>query len=71
MKCFTFFLPPDKTKEQLKKARYKKELLERQTKAAIKIQSWWRMIMVKRGLGQYKKKKKPLEKKDDKKGKKK
>ena len=45
-----------------------KELKALKIKSAIKIQSWWRMIMVQRGLGHYKKKKKPVEKKDDKKG---
>ena len=38
--------------------------------SATKIQSWWRMMMVRRGLGQYIKKKKAVPK-DEKSGKKK
>ncbi|XP_053478456.1 dynein regulatory complex protein 9 [Ictalurus furcatus] len=55
-------------KEKLRK-QLEKEQLER--KAAIKIQSWWRGTMVRKGLGPFKKGKKSKQKKDGKKGKKK
>ena len=45
--------------------------MAKRQKAAVKIQAWWRGVMVRRGLGQYRKKKQKSDKKDDKKGKKK
>ena len=42
-------------RERLKKA---KERMKLETAMAIKIQSWWRMIMVLKGLGPFKKLKK-------------
>lgn len=44
-----------KHKEELRKAAL---LLQRQTRAATKIQAWWRGTMFRRHLGPYKRKKK-------------
>ncbi|KAG9348186.1 hypothetical protein JZ751_001921 [Albula glossodonta] len=54
-------------KENLRKEREKEE---NEWASAIKVQSWWRGTMVRRGLGPYKKSKKPKAK-ESKKGKKK
>ena len=42
----------------MRKAEEAKERNALEIRMAIKIQSWWKMLMVRRGLGQYKKKKK-------------
>ncbi|KAK3548955.1 hypothetical protein QTP70_021663 [Hemibagrus guttatus] len=55
-------------KEKLRKQLEREQL---QRKAAIKIQSWWRGTLVRKGLGPFKKAKKPKQKKESKKGKKK
>ena len=60
----------DIAKEKMRRAEEIKERKELERKSATKIQSWWRMMMVRRGLGQYKKKKKAVPK-DEKSGKKK
>lgn len=51
------------------KARRKAEQEAEELKASIKIQSWWRGVMVRQGLGQYSKKKKKKGKKGKKSGK--
>lgn len=48
----------DKTKEQMKLVQHAKEQMALEIRAAIKIQSWWKMLMVRKCLGPYKKKKK-------------
>ena len=48
----------DIAKEKMRRAEEIKERQKLERKSATKIQSWWRMMMVQRGLGQYKKKKK-------------
>ena len=48
----------DVTKEKMRRAEEIKERQELERKSATKIQSWWKMIMVQRCLGPYKKKKK-------------
>ncbi|XP_053090850.1 dynein regulatory complex protein 9 [Pangasianodon hypophthalmus] len=55
-------------KEKLRKQLEKEQL---QRNAAIKIQSWWRGTLVRKGLGPFQKAKKPKQKKEGKKGKKK
>ena len=60
----------DVAKEKIRKDEEIKERRALETKSAIKIQSWWRMIMVRRCLGPYKKKKKAAPK-DEKGGKRK
>ena len=56
------------TKEKMRIAEERRILEEKRRVCAIKIQSWWRMIMVQRCLGPYRKKKKAAAGKDDKKG---
>merc|ERR1711976_342171 len=51
------------------KARRKAEQEAEELKSAIKMQSWWRGVMVRRGLGPYSKKKKKKGKKGKKSGK--
>lgn len=53
------------------KARRKSELEAEELKSAIRLQSWWRGCMVRKGLGPYNKKKKKKGKKGKKSGKKK
>ena len=60
----------DVAKEKMRRAEEIKERQELERRSATKIQSWWRMIMVKRCLGPYKKKKKAVPK-DEKSGKRK
>ena len=48
----------DVAMENIRRDEAIKERRALETKSAIKIQSWWRMIMVRRCLGPYKKKKK-------------
>ena len=60
----------DIAREKLRKAEEIKQRQILETKSATKIQSWWRMIMVRRGLGQYKKKKKAAQKDEKQKGRK-
>ncbi|MCJ8733645.1 hypothetical protein PDJAM_G00226030 [Pangasius djambal] len=55
-------------KEKLRKQLEREHL---QRNAAIKIQSWWRGTLVRKGLGPFQKAKKPKQKKEGKKGKKK
>lgn len=55
--------------ELKEKMRYEAELAAKLTAAAMKVQAWWRGVMVRRHLGHYRKKKKGKGKKD--KGKKK
>lgn len=51
--------------------RLEQEELERKIRAAIRIQAWWRGVMVRKCLGPFRKKKGKKGKKNDKKGKKK
>jgi len=53
------------------KARRKAELEAEELKAAVRVQSWWRGVMVRKQLGPYNKKKKKKGKKGKKSGKKK
>ncbi|KAF4091849.1 hypothetical protein AMELA_G00041950 [Ameiurus melas] len=66
--CEQVIIEDRQEKERLRK-QLEKEQLER--KAAIKIQSFWRGTLVRKGLGPFKKGKKSKQKKDGKKGKKK
>lgn len=50
----------EECQEYLEERRIKHEastLAERRYEAIVKIQSWWKGIMVRRGLGQYRRKK--------------
>ena len=45
-------------REQIRLAQERQDLEDR---TAVRIQSWWRMVMVRKGLGQFKKKKSKLQ----------
>ena len=47
--------------EERDRIRREKEQMKLETAMAIKIQAWWRMIMVKKCLGPYKKRKKQMQ----------
>jgi uncharacterized protein YoxC len=47
-----------KAEEQMRKVRDAKEQMALEIRAAIKVQSWWKMLMVRKCLGPYRKKKK-------------
>ncbi|XP_040580412.1 dynein regulatory complex protein 9 isoform X2 [Lepeophtheirus salmonis] len=59
LKEITEFVENDK--KNLERSRLEKEQYNMEIRAIIRIQSWWRMSMVRKGLGPYKKRKKRVQ----------